>query len=136
MDTNKNNNKTNETNETLSFELTGKGPLGRDEIKSLIESRSGEVKSISKNTNYLVTNEIDSQSSKMKKAKKLSISIITYDKLFEEAELEILQSINDKFKDFSTQEMIDLSHEEIGWQQNSDNPHRPIDYLYAFELKN
>lgn len=58
------------------------------------------------------------------------------DKLFEEAELEILQSINDKFKDFSTQEMIDLSHEEIGWQQNSDNPHRPIDYLYAFELKN
>lgn len=58
------------------------------------------------------------------------------DKLFEEAELKILQSINDKFKDFSTQKMIDLSHEEIGWQQNSDNPHQPIDYLYAFELKN
>lgn len=58
------------------------------------------------------------------------------DKLFVEPELKILQSINDKFKDFSTQEMIDLSHEEIGWRQNSDDLHRPIDYLYAFELKN
>ncbi|MEN6597012.1 MAG: type II toxin-antitoxin system antitoxin SocA domain-containing protein [Proteiniphilum sp.] len=57
-------------------------------------------------------------------------------KLFEEAELKILQSINNKFKDITTQEMIDLSHEEIGWQQNFDNPHQPIDYLYAFELKN
>lgn len=56
--------------------------------------------------------------------------------LFEPQELEILQSVNDKFKDFSTQEMVDLSHEEIGWQQNGDNPHQPIDYLYAFELKN
>jgi DNA ligase (NAD+) len=68
----------------FSFELTGKGPLGRDEIKLLIESRGGEVKSISKNTNYLVTNEINSKSSKMKKAEKLSIPIITYDKLFED----------------------------------------------------
>ena len=57
-------------------------------------------------------------------------------KLFEEQELKILQSIDEKFLNFSTQEMIDLSHEEIAWQQNIDDSHRPIDYLYAFELKN
>lgn len=57
-------------------------------------------------------------------------------KLFEEQELKILQSIDDRFKNFSTQEMIDLRHEEIAWQQNVDDSHRPIDYLYAFELKN
>jgi len=58
------------------------------------------------------------------------------DKLFEEQDLKILQSIDDKFKNSSTQEMIDLSHEEIGWQQSSNDSHQPIDYLYAFELKN
>ena len=58
------------------------------------------------------------------------------DKLFEEQELKILQSIDDKFKNFSTQKMIDVSHEEIGWQQGSNGSRQPIDYLYAFELKN
>lgn len=68
----------------FSFELTGKGPLGRDEIALLIEAKGGQVSSISKTTTYLVTNDINSKSSKMKKAEKLLIPIITYDKLFEE----------------------------------------------------
>ncbi len=68
----------------MLFELTGKGPLDRNKIKSMIESKGGEVNGISKNTNYLVTNDPDFKSGKMKNAEKVSIPIITYDKLFED----------------------------------------------------
>lgn len=67
----------------MSFELTGKGPMGRDEIKSLIENKGGEVKGISKNTTYLVTNDPESKSGKMKNAVKLGVPVISYTELFE-----------------------------------------------------
>jgi len=67
----------------MLFELTGKGPLDRNKIKSMIESKGGEVKGISKNTNYLVTNDPDSKSGKMKNAEKLGVPIISYDELFQ-----------------------------------------------------
>lgn len=66
------------------FALTGEGPLKRSEIQKLIEDKGGEVKSINKNTNYLVTNDPESKSSKMKSAEKFGIPVISYSKLFQE----------------------------------------------------
>jgi NAD-dependent DNA ligase len=69
--------------EGLVFTLTGAGPIKRPEIQRLIEENGGEVKNISKNVNYLVVADIDTQSTKAKKARKYKIDIITYDDLFE-----------------------------------------------------
>lgn len=74
---------TTDTLKGMSFELTGKGPMGRDEIKSLIENKGGEVRGLSKTSNYLVTNDPESTSGKMKNAKKLNIPVISYTELFE-----------------------------------------------------
>ena len=50
----------------------------RDELKSLIEKYGGKVTdSISKKTNYLINNDINSTSSKNTKAQALNIPIIT-----------------------------------------------------------
>lgn len=50
----------------------------RDELKADIENRGGKVSgSISSKTTYLINNDIDSNSSKNKKAKELNIPIIT-----------------------------------------------------------
>ena len=64
----------------LTFVITGKVShfKNRDEIKSIIESLGGKVVgSISKNTDYLINNDINSTSSKNLSAKKLGIPIIT-----------------------------------------------------------
>ena len=54
----------------------------RDEVKVAIETRGGKVTgSVSKNTNYLVNNDINSTSSKNVKAKQLGIPIITEEQL-------------------------------------------------------
>ena len=54
----------------------------RDEVKVAIETRGGKVTgSVSKNTNYLVNNDINSMSSKNVKAKQLGIPIITEEQL-------------------------------------------------------
>lgn len=50
----------------------------RDEMKAAIEARGGKVAgSVSRKTDYLVNNDINSSSSKNKKAKELGIPIIT-----------------------------------------------------------
>lgn len=78
----------NEKNDSgFSANLTGKtfvitGSLdcfeNRDKLKEVIESLGGKVSgSVSKKTNYLVNNDVDSASSKNKKAKELGIEIIT-----------------------------------------------------------
>jgi len=55
-------------------------------------------------------------------------------KLFNETELRVLESVAQRFKDTSTQEIIDISHKEIAWIEN--NVERTlIDYTYGFELK-
>lgn len=64
--------------------LTGKGPLKRKELQMLIEKHGGNVKGISKDVNLLVTDDLESYSSKMKKAEEYGIEIITYDELMEE----------------------------------------------------
>ena len=50
----------------------------RDEFKSYVEAQGGKVTgSVSKKTNYLVNNDVESDSSKNKKAKQLGIPIIS-----------------------------------------------------------
>ena len=67
----------------LKFALTGEGPLKRSEIQKLIENLGGEVKGISKDVNYLVTNDPESKSGKMKQAEKFKVEVINYEKLFQ-----------------------------------------------------
>lgn len=67
-----------------TFVITGKLKefKNRDAAKSAIEANGGKVvDSVSKNTNYLVNNDINSTSSKNVKAKQLGISIITEEQL-------------------------------------------------------
>ena len=63
-----------------------------NQCKDMIESLGGKVAgSVSKNTSYLVNNDITSQSSKNKKAKELSVPII------EEATLaQMIEEANEK----------------------------------------
>jgi DNA ligase (NAD+) len=65
------------------FTLTGKGPMSRDELSNIIESKGGVVKGISKTTNYLVTSDMSSTSGKMKKANEYGVDIISYEQLME-----------------------------------------------------
>ena len=69
-----------DVNNSLNFKftLTGTGNLKRSEYKKQIESLGGTVVGMSGKTNYLVTNDVNSNSSKMKKAKKLNVEIISY----------------------------------------------------------
>ena len=63
----------------LTFVITGTLNTfdNRNQCKDIIESLGGKVAgSVSKNTSYLVNNDITSQSSKNKKAKELSVPII------------------------------------------------------------
>ena len=68
----------------MTFVVTGKVNkfANRNAIKDDIESRGGKVAgSVSKNTNYLVNNDVNSTSSKNKKAQQLGIPIIDEDEL-------------------------------------------------------
>jgi DNA ligase (NAD+) len=70
----------------LVFVITGDVHVykNRDEFKTYVESQGGKVTgSVSKKTNYLVNNDIASNSSKNKKAKELGIPIITEDEFIE-----------------------------------------------------
>lgn len=68
----------------MTFVVTGKVNkfANRNVIKDEIESRGGKVAGfVSKNTNYLVNNDVNSTSSKNKKAQQLGIPIIDEDRL-------------------------------------------------------
>lgn len=70
----------------MTFVITGSLVhfSNRNECKEKIESAGGKVSgSVSKNTNYLVNNDIHSTSSKNKKAKELGVPIITEEELME-----------------------------------------------------
>lgn len=53
--------------------------------------------------------------------------------IFTDEEFKTLQTVARKFKDFSTEEIIEFSHQEIGWKDNQQQ-RSLIDYRYAFEL--
>jgi len=56
----------------------------RDALKAIIEEHGGKVAgSVSKNTDYLVNNDLESTSSKNKKAKELGVPIISEEQLLE-----------------------------------------------------
>jgi len=69
--------------EGKQFCLTGKGDVGRNELLNMISSKGGLIKGISKKTDYLVTADPESQSSKAKKARKYGVKIISYNELME-----------------------------------------------------
>jgi DNA ligase (NAD+) len=64
----------------LSFAITGSLTKPRKEIEDQIISLGGQVVSaVSKNTDYLITNETKSNSSKFINAQKFGIKIMTED---------------------------------------------------------
>jgi DNA ligase (NAD+) len=63
------------------FTLTGKSDISRNDLTKMISSHGGMVKGISKSTNYLVTDDITTGTSKTKKALQYGTSIITYQTL-------------------------------------------------------
>ena len=73
----------------LTFCVTGKVYIwkNRDSLSALIESLGGKVTgSVSKNTNYLINNDINSTSAKNKKAQELGIPILSeedFQKIFD-----------------------------------------------------
>lgn len=79
-----NNKLENDNLDGKTFVITGKLNLfdNRDVAKKMIEAYGGKVaNSVSKNTNYLVNNDILSTSGKNKKAKQLNVPIITEEEL-------------------------------------------------------
>lgn len=78
--TNEKEEKTSKTLEGLTFVCTGKLQFhkNRTELKSLIEKNGGKLTdSVSSKTNYLINNDITSESGKNKTAKSLGVPIIT-----------------------------------------------------------
>lgn len=72
--------------ENLTFSITGKLKhfKNRDELKKIIEDNGGKVNSsISKNTDYLINNDVSSNSTKNNTAKKLSIPILSEEDFFQ-----------------------------------------------------
>ena len=66
--------------ENMVFVITGSVEhfSNRNEVKAVIESKGGKVTgSVTSKTNYLINNDVNSTSSKNKKAKELGIPIIT-----------------------------------------------------------
>ena len=66
--------------ENMTFVITGSVEhfANRNEVKEVIESKGGKVTgSVTAKTNYLINNDVNSTSSKNKKAKELGIPIIT-----------------------------------------------------------
>lgn len=72
-----------------TFVVTGSVHIfkNRDALKDFIEKRGGKVTgSVSKNTNYLINNDVLSESSKNKKARQLEIPILSEEDFMELAE--------------------------------------------------
>jgi DNA ligase (NAD+) len=65
----------------LKFCITGELSQPRPQVEKLIKMNGGVIAGVSKNLNYLVTNEEDSSSSKYVKAQSLGIPIISETKL-------------------------------------------------------
>ena len=72
--------------ENLTFVITGSVEhfTNRNEVKAVIESKGGKVTgSVTAKTHYLINNDVNSTSSKNKKAKELGIPIITEEDFLE-----------------------------------------------------
>jgi DNA ligase (NAD+) len=68
----------------MSFCFTGKlYRMNRKEAETLVNDNGGEVKSVTKNLTYLVTNDTTSGTSKNKKAQSLGVKLITEDEFLD-----------------------------------------------------
>lgn len=67
----------------VEFALTGAGPLKRREYEKMVEDRGGRIKSVGKNTKYLVTDDVSTNSAKIQAARKFGTEIITYERFME-----------------------------------------------------
>ena len=65
----------------MIFTLTGKSDISRNDLTKMISSHGGMVKGISKTTNFLVTDDVTTGTSKTKKALQYGTRIITYSDL-------------------------------------------------------
>jgi DNA ligase (NAD+) len=65
----------------LKFCITGELSVPRPQIEKIIKKNGGIISGVSKNLNFLVSNETDSSSSKFIKSKTLGIPIINEDEL-------------------------------------------------------
>ena len=76
----------NGTCKGITFVITGDVHhyKNRDEFKAYVEAQGGKVTgSVSKKTGYLVNNDVESTSSKNRKAKELGVPIISEDQFLE-----------------------------------------------------
>ena len=76
----------------MSFVVTGSVNhfANRNEVKELVERMGGKVTgSVTKKTNYLINNDVESASSKNRKAKELGVPIISEEEFIELAGVEI-----------------------------------------------
>lgn len=53
--------------------------------------------------------------------------------LFSDTEQKVLNSVADRFRDTSTDDIIEISHKEKAWLENKDDK-KIINYVYAFDL--
>lgn len=70
----------------MSFVITGSVNhfANRNEVKELVEKMGGKVTgSVTKKTNYLINNDVESASSKNRKAKELGVPIISEEEFIE-----------------------------------------------------
>lgn len=65
--------------ENMSFCITGKLSVKRDDLVKIIEQNGGKIASVNKNLTYLICNDKDSNSGKSKKASELGVKVITED---------------------------------------------------------
>ena len=65
--------------ENMSFCITGKLSMKRDDLVKIIEQNGGKIASVNKNLTYLICNDKSSTSGKSKKALELGITVITED---------------------------------------------------------
>lgn len=63
----------------MSFCITGKLSVKRDDLVKIIEANGGKIASVNKNLTYLICNDTTSTSGKSKKAKELGVKVITED---------------------------------------------------------
>lgn len=73
----------NKVESKMKICMTGKGPLERKELIRIIESQGNEfVSSVTKDTNILICEDPNSGTTKLQKALKLGIKLISYEEFF------------------------------------------------------
>lgn len=69
--------------ENMSFCITGKLSMKRDDLVKIIEANGGKIASVNKNLTYLICNDTTSTSGKSKKASELGVKVITEDEFMQ-----------------------------------------------------